>query len=182
MVWHDQKCYIALHFNCLNLRKAVVPLTMPSASCDARASVNNVTWAKTHVAPYFDNLDLRNALVWLMILPASRDVDVSIIGTTWSRKWCCTPFWLSCCHLEPDDMPVALHDLKSHIAPHFSCHALAPMASHEQESQFCSVFQLSWPKKCNAAIIDADGIMWCKRQWCYMTKRDMLNSISIVFS
>ena len=39
-----------------------------------------------------------------------------------------------------------------------------------RKSSYAS-FQLSWPKKCNSAIDDAVGIMWCWSQWCHKTKR-----------
>ena len=42
MVSHDPKSYVEPHFNHLDLRNAVVPLTMPSVSCDADAGANGI--------------------------------------------------------------------------------------------------------------------------------------------
>ena len=42
MAAHDQICHVAPHFDCLDLWNAIVPLPMPSASCDTNASASVV--------------------------------------------------------------------------------------------------------------------------------------------
>ena len=44
MALHDQKCHIAPHFSCLDLRNAKVPLMNLLALCDAGAS--GLTWSR----------------------------------------------------------------------------------------------------------------------------------------
>ena len=46
---------------------AVVPLIMPSASCDD-IGANGVTWSKCFIAPHFHYLDLTNTLVPFSVL------------------------------------------------------------------------------------------------------------------
>ena len=43
---HDQKSYVALHFDYFDWRNAVVPLMMPLPSYDAEADANGFTWPK----------------------------------------------------------------------------------------------------------------------------------------
>ena len=68
----------------------MVPLTIASAWCDAKA--NGFAWWKSYVAPHLNCIDLRNAVVLLMMLPASCDTDA---------------------------MPMVSDDQKCHIALHF---------------------------------------------------------------
>ena len=68
MASHEQKSYVMPHFNHLDLRNAMVPLTIISALCDASASSNGITWPKNHVAPHLNYLDLTNIMVPLMTL------------------------------------------------------------------------------------------------------------------
>ena len=53
-VSHDKKSHIGPHFNCLELRFTLVPLTALLASHDANAGANDVIDQTSHVAPYFD--------------------------------------------------------------------------------------------------------------------------------
>ena len=72
-----EKSYFAPHSNCLDLRNAIVPLIIQSASHDQRS----------YIAPHFNHFDLRKAMVPLVILLASHDQKVMchliliIIGT-----------------------------------------------------------------------------------------------------
>ena len=43
MASHAQKSHRAPHFDCLDLINAMVPLMMPSASCDADTGTNGIT-------------------------------------------------------------------------------------------------------------------------------------------
>ena len=56
---HEQKSYVAHHFKHLDLRNVMVPLMVPSASCDANASDN-----------HFDHLGQRKAMMLLTTLAA----------------------------------------------------------------------------------------------------------------
>ena len=78
MTLHDQKSYVASHFNYLDWRNALVPLMMPLALHDADAS--GITWPKSHVTSSFDHLDLTNRMMQLMSLLASCDTDTSIMA------------------------------------------------------------------------------------------------------
>ena len=46
MALHGQKCHVSLHFDHLDIRNVMVPLTISSASCDASAKVNGFMWQK----------------------------------------------------------------------------------------------------------------------------------------
>ena len=78
VVSHDQKSYIASHFNCLVLRNPMVPLTTLLGSCDINA--NSVNGKKSHVAPHFSFPDPRNAMVPFTTLFASHDTNTSANG------------------------------------------------------------------------------------------------------
>ena len=49
-----QESLVALHFNCLYLRSAMLPLLVPLVPCDANTSA---CVASHFVAPHFDYLD-----------------------------------------------------------------------------------------------------------------------------
>ena len=57
------KSHTVLHFDYLDLRHAVVPLTMPLASSDVHASPKGIIDQKSHIAPQFDCVELRNRVV-----------------------------------------------------------------------------------------------------------------------
>ena len=82
MVSHDEKNHVAPHFNCLDLRNAMVPLTTLLASCDTTTGGNGVTDQKSHVAPHLDYINLRSAVVPLMTPLASCDTDANSSSTT----------------------------------------------------------------------------------------------------
>ena len=60
---HNQKRHAAPHFEYLYIRSVIVPLMIPSASCDADTGANCVTWPKNHFIPHFNHLDIKNALI-----------------------------------------------------------------------------------------------------------------------
>ena len=82
------KCHVASHFNHLDLRKAMMPFTTPTASFDANASTNSITWPKRHVEPHFDCLDLKYAFVPLTMLMALHDTDAGSSCFTWPHFDC----------------------------------------------------------------------------------------------
>ena len=63
---HDQKSHVAPHVNHLDVKNAMMPFTVPSASC-------NMLLPKVshdqgcHVVPHFDCLGLTNAMVPFMM-------------------------------------------------------------------------------------------------------------------
>ena len=147
IVWHDQKPHIALHFDHLDLRYAMVPLMMLSAShywdTIAVASHNTdgsgimwfdvggsgITWQKYHDAPHFSFVDLWNAMT------PSASNDASAVANGVAIKSCCTSFWSSgpmeCSGITLDHckwhcvmqilVPMASHDQKNHVSHHFNC-------------------------------------------------------------
>ena len=58
MVSHEGKGHVTPHFDCLDLRNAMVPLTIPLASHDLNACASDVIWPKHHIGHPFDFLDL----------------------------------------------------------------------------------------------------------------------------
>ena len=46
MELHDQKCHIASNSNCLDQGNGMVPLVMPSTSCDADAGASSCHMSK----------------------------------------------------------------------------------------------------------------------------------------
>ena len=66
------------HFNCLNIRNAMVPLVMLQVLHDAYANV--ITQPKSHVVPHFHHLDLMNAMMPLKTPSESFDTSASANG------------------------------------------------------------------------------------------------------
>ena len=161
MALHDQKSHVAPHFNYLNLRNRMVPLIMPSASCDAHASANGITWPKSLVALQFHHLGLRNAMVWLMMLFAPHDADVSTNGIIGPKMLHYTSLWLSWPRkwMVPLTVPFGInwHWCQWH---------------HMIIKSYCISFWLPWPGKCSGSTDDAitscdadtgtNGITWLK--------------------
>ena len=144
---------------------------------------------KGHVAPHFNCLDLRNSVVSLIMLMVLHDQKVMLhlilIIFSYGMQWC---YW-RCCqhHMMLIPVPVAWHDQKSHIAPHF-CHlgvrkTMIPLASSEPNSgtngitwprkSFCTSLSLLGHKECNDAIDNAISFIWCWcwYLWCHMTEK-----------
>ena len=77
MVSHDPNHNVVPHFNCLDLRNAVVSLTTLLVSCDTNTSANGVNGDNSDVAPYFNCLDLRSAVMPFLIPLALCDTNKS---------------------------------------------------------------------------------------------------------
>ena len=78
MALHDPK--IILHFISivLGLGAAVVPMMMPSVSCDADTGTNGIpSHDQNHVASHFNCFDLSNTMVPSMILLAVCDAGAN---------------------------------------------------------------------------------------------------------
>ena len=58
VVPHDQKCHVASHFSCLDLRN-MVPLTTSLASCDTNTGIDGLNGQKIDVMPPSNPLDLK---------------------------------------------------------------------------------------------------------------------------
>ena len=79
MVLHDPESHVTTHFNCLDLRNEMVPLTVLLASYQYWCQWCHTT-KKTHFLPHFTCLILRNAMVPLMMMLASCDTDANANG------------------------------------------------------------------------------------------------------
>ena len=80
-LWHymTNESHIAPHFNCLDLRNALIPLMTLLSSCDTNTGANGVTWQKLcHWWYCF------HCMTPMLVLMAS-----------WPKRSCCTSFWLS---------------------------------------------------------------------------------------
>ena len=97
MVLHDQKGQVAPHFNCLDLKKAVVPLKKPTVSCDTNAGI---TWHQCQ--HQCCHMTRKNMLHLTSIILTQ--------GIQWCHWW---DHW--------DHIPLMLmsHDQKDHITPDF---------------------------------------------------------------
>ena len=80
VVSHD-KNNIALPFNYLDLRNAMISLLILLAPSDAKAGSSGITWPK-HVRPHCDHLDIGNAMIPLTMPLAS--------------LWCQEPYTETC--------------------------------------------------------------------------------------
>ena len=141
MVSHDHKSHVVPHFDNLDLRYVVLPLTMlpTSHGADSKAMTlhDNNTNGSDHVIPmlmpiashhkmshaahHFSCLNLGNAVVPLMILLASCDTDASANGIKWPTShvgWNCTIFMpLASC--EASASANSIKWSKEHVASHF---------------------------------------------------------------
>ena len=77
MLSDEQKNHVTHNFDHLDVRNIMVPLIIPSESCDVDTGANGVTCPKSHVVPHFDHLDLRNAMALLMAAFTSCDASAS---------------------------------------------------------------------------------------------------------
>ena len=170
----------------------MVALMMPSPSHDDDTIASGVTWPKSHVAPHLNcqpkecsgAIDNAVGITWhqclchwhhktkevmfhLILIVLTSEVNSAIGSAIWHQVIL---------------VPMTLYDSKSHIAPHFICHALGnsmvpfmvPSVSCDadtgtngitwQRKSCCTTIQLSWPKKCSSVIDDAVGIIWCRSQ------------------
>ena len=168
VIWH--KSHLACHFNYLDLRNGMVPLTMLSAPHDAVTNTNGITWHKywwLHMTKKlcctpFGSLNIRNEVGPLMMLLASCNTDACVNDIKWP---------------------------KSHVSHHFNCLdlrnamvlLLMPSASCDADTD---VSGITWPKShvpSQFVHLDLRNVMmpwttlltWyqslCK--WCHMTKK-----------
>ena len=72
-VSHDPQSHIALHFNHLDLRNAVMSLAL----CNADVNTNGVTGPKSHGIPHFSCLDVRNVMMALITPSVPCDPDTN---------------------------------------------------------------------------------------------------------
>ena len=108
---HDQKVCVSTHFHHLDLRNAVMPLTMPSTSLATNASMEGITWPKRSCCTLFQ-------LSWPKECNGAIDNAVTIYdanaGATW---WWCRQQWS--------------HMTKKSFEPHFDHlnirNAIAPL-------------------------------------------------------
>ena len=127
MVLHDQKCHVAPHFNNLDVWNAVVLLTMPMVSLDAKASASVMAWSKRsclislqsswckecngghwwHCCCHQWHHMTKKVMLHLILI-------ISTIGMQWCHWWCYQH------HMMLTLSPMASHDQKSHVTPHFS--------------------------------------------------------------
>ena len=130
---------VASHdLNDLDIRNVMVPLKMPSGSCDANAG-----------APNFYHLNQK--------CNGATDDTITII-------WC----WHQWCHILKKKSYVPPHfdhhDLNNTMGHWWNWWLYmmpVPMVSHDQQSNVAS-FWLSWSMKCSGSIDDAISITWCQ--------------------
>ena len=162
MVSHDPKIHVALHFNHLDLRSAIVPLTMLFASLDADASAIGFIWP-------------RRSCCTSLLSSWPKNYSGAIydaVSIMWYWHWC---QWY---HEMSMSMAVVSPDQTSHVVPHFdyldvrnavvpltvpvaSCDAISANGITWPERSYCSSFQSFWPNKCNGAIDNAMSIPCC---------------------
>ena len=153
---HVTKSHVAPHFNCLDLRNAIVPLIMIFASCDHWFQFQGHQMTKMSCCTSFQlpwlmecNGAIENTVgfTWMSLASCSADVGANSIirqtimlhlisiALTWRMQWC---HWWYCWHY------VKL--------------MLVPMSSNDQKVMFHLIL-IFWPKECNGAIFHAIGIM-----------------------
>ena len=91
--WPERSCFI--HFNYLDVRNAVVPLTMPLASWDIDDSANSITLPKKSCCTSFYHLHLISGVVPFIVPLGSYDENTGTNGITWAEKSYCISFWSS---------------------------------------------------------------------------------------
>ena len=77
IMWPKTSC--SSHFNCLDLRNVMAPLTTLLASCDTDSNANGVRGQESDVS-HFNCPQLRNAMVQLMKLLVSHKTDANTNG------------------------------------------------------------------------------------------------------
>ena len=205
------KCQVTLHFYCLYLWNATVPL----ASCSVNTSANGITWKRSHVAPHFDCFDLVNEMVVFTMPVASCDVKQQCQWHHMTKKLMLhliliiLIIQMQLCHWQYHQhnmiqmpAPNASHNQKVMLllfCEHLDLnngngaidHTVGIMW-HWQQHQWhhmtkklcCTIFQLYWPNEYNGAIHNATGITWCwcQCQQCQMIEKVMSLLILIIFN
>ena len=166
--WHHMtKCYVAPHFDNLDVRNAVVWLVMLPASCDADASTSSITWSKKS---YFTSFWLtwpRKWIVLLMMQSALSDADTGTSGITWPRKSCCTSFqlsWLKKCNGVLDDAVGIMWWWSKWCHMTKKCHIAYISIVHLRKTMLQFIMLLA---SCDTDT-DPNGIMWHQHQWFHM--------------
>ena len=180
MASHNKKCHAALHFNCLNLRNAIILIILTKQMQWCHWWYISVTWCwcqwhymtKSDATSHCDYFDQANGMVPLVTLLASQNTDTSING---------------------------LHDQNSNVTHCFNNLNLMntivlftmSLASLDSDASANSVLWLktscyislwlSWTNKGNCAIDDTISVMWCKHLHC-MTKNIMTHLVSLIFT
>ena len=73
----DQISYVGPHFSYLDLENKIVPLTMPTVSCDAHTDSNTFTWPK----------DWCHTLFQLSLPDEQNDVIYAAVSIMWQQCW-----------------------------------------------------------------------------------------------
>ena len=130
MVWLDQKSHAVPHFDCLDLRNLMMPLTVPSVSCNANTNVDSITYCNSLWSSWPKEF-------YVMLMPiASNDQKV-----IWPKEFSGsidTPFAYICTLHYTNNvstlqvMPMVSHEQRSHATPHFNhldlMNSLVPLA------------------------------------------------------
>ena len=143
---HDQKSNVALHFDHLDLRNAIMPLILILAPCDTSANGN--AWPEMSYC-------VSSQSAWPGECRGTNDDSISI---TWCWHW-----WqkmtkkVMLCHISivvPLEMLLALHDAS---------------ASGVTWPKMTCCFHFECLNARNGAIYDVCGIMSCWSQWHQVT-------------
>ena len=148
------KSHVALHFHNLDLRKAMMPLTMLLASYDADASASVITWPKQPCC----------ISVWSSLHVECNGIIDDTVSITWHWHQCQWCHMTKKCHIAlyfnnfelRNAMTLkarASHALKSDVASYFNCldpmNALLPLTtslvSHDSSTDANGIM---WPKTC----------------------------------
>ena len=171
------KMHVVPHFNGLDLRKALVPLTTLVASHDARTGTIGDTSPKWHITPHIDNHNLMNVIVPLMVLSTSHDtgtnamvscdVNVDVSGITWQEVTlhliligliqgiqCCL-WWCCLHHVTLTPASLTLHDQKCYVA-----HCLNHL------DRLITIVLLAMPLVSDDAATTANSVKWLKKSCC----------------
>ena len=133
MLSHDKKSHVSPHFNCFDLRKAVVPLTTLGIMC-CHHWWQLCQWTKKFMLHFFSIVLISGLLLMIPLVSYDSDVNVSDIMTK-NVMLHFTLHTASCLNLRTAVMPLMMllaayntdasaNDIKvpqSHVRPHFSC-------------------------------------------------------------
>ena len=141
------RSHVAPHFNSLDLRNAMMPLT--TASCGTTAGGNGVT-DQVHVVPDVDWYWCKKCIG---AIDDTTDTDANSSGITWPKYSCCT------------SVAQQVLKLKGIQWCHWWCFwqhmTLVPVQMVWIITKSCCIWSLvSWHKKCNDAIDGAIQTTW----------------------
>ena len=120
------KSYVAPHFDHLDLRIALVPLMMPLLSCDTDIGTNCITWPKKSCCTSFwlswtKECNGVISIMQLILVLMVWDDQKIMLHLTSIVLWKAVVPLTTQYHVMLMPVPMALHDQKSHVAPHFYC-------------------------------------------------------------